>query len=40
VLDGDVGLGFLEVRHTNDTSHGPNWDRGRSDERNSACTTS
>jgi phage shock protein PspC (stress-responsive transcriptional regulator) len=35
VLDGDVGLGLLEVRHTR--NHG--WDT-QSDERNSACSTS
>ena len=40
VLDGDVGLGFLEVRHTNDSRHGRNAERDRADERNSACTTS
>lgn len=40
VLDGDVGLGFLEVRRTDDNRRSPDWDRDRADERNSACTTS
>ena len=39
VLDGDVGLGLLEVRHTRDNPRGRDWDD-RTDERNSACTTS
>jgi phage shock protein PspC (stress-responsive transcriptional regulator) len=39
VLDGDVGLGLLEVRHTRNNPRGPDWDD-RSDERNSACSTS
>jgi hypothetical protein len=43
VVDGDVGLGLLEVRHDADTIHGPG--RGfaklriASDERNGACVT-
>ena len=43
VLDGDVGLGLLEVSHTRDTiHHGRDGrdDRDRRVERNSACTTS
>ncbi len=41
VLDGDVGLGLLEVSHTRDTiHHGPDWADDRPVERNSACTTS
>lgn len=41
VLDGDVGLGLLEVRHSNESfDHGPGWERQRADEHNSACTTS
>jgi hypothetical protein len=42
VLDGDVGLGLLEVSRTRDTIHhqGPNWDEDRVTERNSACATS
>ena len=42
VLDGDVGLGLLEVSHTRDTiHHGSDW-RGvdRPAERNAACATS
>ncbi len=38
VLDGDVGLGLLEVRHTRDNPRGHDWDD-RTDERNSACST-
>jgi phage shock protein PspC (stress-responsive transcriptional regulator) len=45
VLEGDVGLGFLEVRH-NEMDHsgdGPPWDRrgfdNQTDERNAACAT-
>ncbi len=38
VLDGAVGLGLLEVRHTRDNPRGRGWDD-RTDERNSACTT-
>jgi len=41
VLDGDVGLGLLEVSHTRDTvHHGRDWDQDRPAERNSACATS
>lgn len=41
VLDGEVGLGLIEVRHARDLGpHGPNWDRNRANERNSACITS
>jgi phage shock protein PspC (stress-responsive transcriptional regulator) len=48
VVDGDIGLGLLEVRHDEDTVHGPRPGRGRSfgyddeldtDERNDACST-
>ena len=39
VIDGDVGLGLLEVRHTRDNPRGSDWDRSTG-ERNSACTTS
>jgi hypothetical protein len=45
VLEGDVGLGYLEVRHNeyDDDDDGPPWDRrNRSisrDERNAACAT-
>jgi len=39
VLDGDVGLGLLEVRHTRHNPRGRDWDD-RTDERNRACTTS
>jgi phage shock protein PspC (stress-responsive transcriptional regulator) len=40
VIDGDVGLGLLEVRHqrSHDRPGGDDFGRG-SDERNSACTT-
>jgi phage shock protein PspC (stress-responsive transcriptional regulator) len=37
VLDGDVGLGFLEVRHS---EAGPDWQPRPATERNSACVTS
>jgi len=41
VLDGHVGLGLIEVRHRRDLGpHGPDWDRNRENERNSACVTS
>jgi phage shock protein PspC (stress-responsive transcriptional regulator) len=41
VIDGDVGLGFLEVSRTRNTvHHGPEWDDARAIERNSACVTS
>jgi phage shock protein PspC (stress-responsive transcriptional regulator) len=45
VLEGDVGLGYLEVRHNEYDDHdGPPWDRRNrsfsSDERNAACATS
>ena len=42
VIDGDVGLGLLEVSHTRDTIHnGPDWrDGDRRTERNTACITS
>ena len=42
VLDGQVGLGLIEVRRTADdpADHGPDWRRGRLDEHNSACITS
>ena len=43
VLDGHVGLGFIEVSRTRDTRHhGPDWRDGgdRPAERNSACVTS
>jgi phage shock protein PspC (stress-responsive transcriptional regulator) len=41
VIDGDVGLGFLEVSHTRNTiHHGPEWDRDPAPQRNSACVTS
>jgi hypothetical protein len=41
VLDGDVGLGLLEVSHTRDTiHHGRDWNENRQDERNSACAMS
>lgn len=42
VLDGDVGLGLLEVSRTRDTIHhrGPDWNEARTTERNSACATS
>jgi phage shock protein PspC (stress-responsive transcriptional regulator) len=42
VLDGDVGLGLLEVRHEEygrRGHHGP-WEPGDPDERNAACTAS
>ena len=41
VLDGDVGVGFIEVRRSNagyDRNHG--WEGNRADEHNSACATS
>jgi hypothetical protein len=38
VIDGDVGLGLLEVRHQRSHSHGDDFGEG-STERNSACTT-
>ena len=37
VLDGDVGLGLLEIRHTRENPRGSDWGHG-TDERNSACT--
>jgi len=42
VIDGDVGLGLLEVSRTRDTIHhqGPGWNEDRVTERNSACVTS
>ena len=42
VIDGDVGLGLLEVSHTRHTMHnGSNWrDNDREADRNRACTTS
>ncbi len=41
VIDGDVGLGFLEVSRTRDTVHsGREWPDRTTTERNSACTTS
>jgi phage shock protein PspC (stress-responsive transcriptional regulator) len=42
VIDGDVGLGLLEVSHTRDTiHHGSDWrDGDRRTERNTACITS
>ena len=41
ILDGDVGLGLLEVSRTRDTiHHGPDWRETRPIERNSACITS
>jgi phage shock protein PspC (stress-responsive transcriptional regulator) len=42
VVDGDIGLGLLEVRHRDYSRNGPRWrDRDRYiDERNSACATS
>jgi phage shock protein PspC (stress-responsive transcriptional regulator) len=41
VVDGDVGLGLLEVRHRDDARHGPRHPLETSDpaERNSACAT-
>ncbi len=44
VIDGDVGLGLLDVRHTYDGTHhdGPPWERDRDDERganNAACAS-
>lgn len=40
VLDGDVGVGFLEVRHSRDRAfHGRGVDFEPADERNDACTT-
>jgi phage shock protein PspC (stress-responsive transcriptional regulator) len=41
VLDGDVGVGFLEVRHTRSVHDAHDWSRdARQNERNSACVTS
>jgi hypothetical protein len=43
VIDGDVGLGLLEVSRTRDTNHNqgpPDWREDRVGERNSACVTS
>jgi len=41
VLDGDVGLGLLEVSRTRDTiHHGPDRNDNRETQRNSACVTS
>ena len=41
VLDGDVGVGFLEVSRTRDTvHHGPGWRNDGPTERNSACIAS
>ena len=42
VIDGDVGLGLLEVSHTRDTNHnGSDWrDGDRRTERNTACIAS
>jgi phage shock protein PspC (stress-responsive transcriptional regulator) len=41
VIDGDVGVGFLEVTHSaTRTEYGSNWRGIRADERNSACITS
>jgi phage shock protein PspC (stress-responsive transcriptional regulator) len=40
VIDGDVGIGFLDVRHTAGTVHrGAGLDPNREQERNSACVT-
>ncbi len=41
VVDGDIGLGLLEVRHRADTIHGPRrgFDPDARDERNDACLT-
>jgi phage shock protein PspC (stress-responsive transcriptional regulator) len=41
VVDGDVGLGLLEVRHRDATIHGPRrgFDADTVDERNDACVT-
>jgi phage shock protein PspC (stress-responsive transcriptional regulator) len=39
VLDGDVGLGLLEVRHRNDANHARGFHPDRPDERNLACAT-
>ena len=41
VIDGDIGLGLLEVRHRDNTIHGPRrgFDRDELDERNDACLT-
>ena len=41
IVDGDVGLGFLEVRHEEDDVFGPRrWRDRESFERNAACATS
>ena len=41
IVDGDVGLGFLEVRHSDSTIHGPRrgFDPDELDEHNDACVT-
>jgi phage shock protein PspC (stress-responsive transcriptional regulator) len=39
VVEGDVGLGLLEVRHREEVVHGPGFRFDREDERNDACAT-
>jgi phage shock protein PspC (stress-responsive transcriptional regulator) len=39
VVDGDVGLGLLEVRHHDDGRHGRGFRPDRANERNAACAT-
>jgi phage shock protein PspC (stress-responsive transcriptional regulator) len=39
VVDGDVGLGLLEVRHRDDHRYGRGFHPDRADERNDACKT-
>jgi len=39
VLDGDVGVGFLEVRHTRTDHRGVGFEPGSEQERNDACAT-